>query len=66
MMIGAKDACAAIARVLVEPVHMGLRDNTIPIAHEEIIEHQPWQGVKCVPPAGKTGRDAEGEARLAQ
>ncbi len=37
-----------------------------PIAHEEIVQHQPGQGVKRVPPARKGRRDAEGEARLAQ
>ena len=65
-MIGAEDECPAVVGVLVEPVHAGLRDGTTPIAHEEVVQDQPWQCVVGVPPAGKGRGDAEGEARLAQ
>ena len=66
MVIRAEDAGAAVPRVLVEPVHAGLRDSTTAIAHEKVVQYQPWQGVKGVPPAGKGRRHPEGEARLAQ
>ena len=65
-MIGAEDACPAVVRVLVEPVHTGRRDGPIPITYQEVVQNQPWQGVKGVPPAGKGRRDAKSEARLAQ
>jgi hypothetical protein len=66
MMIGAKDPGPAVPRMLIEPVHAGLRNCTSAIAHEEVVQDQPWQGVVGVPPARKGRGDTEGEARLAQ
>jgi hypothetical protein len=66
MMVRAEDPGTAIVRVFVQPVDYGLTDSTAPIAHQEVIQYQPRQRMKGMPPARQYRRHAEVEAGLGE
>lgn len=51
-MIRAEDPGTTVVWVLVQAVNAGLGDFAVAIPHQEIVQHQPWQSVKGVPPLG--------------
>src|SRR6266853_1693557 len=65
-MVGAKDSRPPVARMLVQPMHSGPANSAGAVADEKIVEHQPGQGVKGVPPGRSGGRHTEGEASFPQ
>lgn len=66
MMIGAEDARSSVLWMLVQPMHPRLADDPVPISNQEVIEHQPRQGMESVPPRWSRGWHAHGEPLIAQ
>jgi hypothetical protein len=62
MMIRSEHSSTPIAGMLVQPVHFAVSHCLLPIPDEDIVEHQPRQRMKGMPPAWGGRWDAETEA----
>ena len=65
-MVRAEDPGSPVSGMLVQAVNSSLGNDAPAVADEKIVEDQPGQGMKGVPPGGPRGRHPEGKPRLAQ
>ena len=63
MMVRAEDAGSPILRVLVQPVNASCNNDAAPVAHQNVVQHQPGQRMERVTPRGNRGWDAKGKPR---
>lgn len=63
VMIRAEDAGSPILRVLVQPVNSSCNNDAAAVAHQDIVQDQPGQGMESVTPRGNGRWDAEGKPR---
>jgi hypothetical protein len=63
VVVRAEDAGSAIVGVFVEPVNSSSSDDTAPVTHKDVVQHQARQGMESVTP-GRNGRgNAKGKPR---